>query len=132
VWARYTFALLLAFIISNPLSRPGLCERAPCVQIVRAAILLASTMLNFFALKYLRLDQVLAITFRRLSSSRRCPGRHSVNGLGRAAGPPSGLIHRRSGGDAAGTGDRPPGRNPGHSGGIRLRGLFPDDSRPVA
>lgn len=24
VWARYTFALLLTFIISNPLSRPGL------------------------------------------------------------------------------------------------------------
>jgi len=64
VWARYTFALLLAFIISNPLSRPGLLRTArPALQIVRAAILLGSTMLNFFALKYLRLDQVLAITF---------------------------------------------------------------------
>ena len=64
VWARYTFALLLALIISNPLNRPGLLRTArPALQIVRAVILLASTMLNFFALKYLRLDQVLAITF---------------------------------------------------------------------
>jgi drug/metabolite transporter (DMT)-like permease len=64
VWARYTFALLLALIISNPLSRPGLLRTArPALQIVRATILLGSTMLNFFALKYLRLDQVLAITF---------------------------------------------------------------------
>jgi drug/metabolite transporter (DMT)-like permease len=64
VWARYTFALLLALIISNPLNRPGLLRTGrPALQVVRAAILLASTMLNFFALKYLRLDQVLAITF---------------------------------------------------------------------
>jgi drug/metabolite transporter (DMT)-like permease len=64
VWARYTFALLLAFIISNPLSRPGLLRTGrPALQVVRAAILLGSTMLNFFALRYLRLDQVLAITF---------------------------------------------------------------------
>src|SRR5215813_13935055 len=64
VWARYTFALLLTFIISNPLSRRGLMRTArPALQIVRAAILLTSTLLNFFALRYLRLDQVLAITF---------------------------------------------------------------------
>jgi drug/metabolite transporter (DMT)-like permease len=64
VWARYTFALLLTLLISNPLSRPGLMRTArPALQIVRAAILLGSTMLNFFALRYLRLDQVLAITF---------------------------------------------------------------------
>jgi len=64
VWARYTFALLLTFIISNPLSRRGLLRTArPALQIVRAAILLTSTLLNFFALRYLRLDQVLAITF---------------------------------------------------------------------
>src|SRR6266436_2771736 len=64
VWARYTFALLLTFIISNPLNHPGLLRTArPALQIVRAAILLGSTMLNFFALKYLRLDQVFAIAF---------------------------------------------------------------------
>jgi drug/metabolite transporter (DMT)-like permease len=64
VWARYTFALLLTLLISNPLSRPGLLRTGrPIFQVGRAAVLLASTMLNFFALKYLRLDQVLAITF---------------------------------------------------------------------
>ena len=64
VWARYTFAVLLALIFSNPLSRPGMLRTGrPVLQVVRAAILLGSTMLNFFALHYLRLDQVLAITF---------------------------------------------------------------------
>jgi drug/metabolite transporter (DMT)-like permease len=64
VWARYTFAMLLALIFSNPLSRPGMLRSGrPVLQVVRAAILLGSTMLNFFALRYLRLDQVLAIMF---------------------------------------------------------------------
>jgi len=64
VWARYTFALLLTLLISNPLSHPGLLRTGrPIFQVGRAAVLLASTMLNFVALKYLRLDQVLAITF---------------------------------------------------------------------
>jgi drug/metabolite transporter (DMT)-like permease len=64
VWARYTFATLLALIFSNPVSRPGMLRTArPVLQVVRAAILVGSTMLNFFALRYLRLDQVLAIMF---------------------------------------------------------------------
>ncbi len=64
VWARYTFAFLLTLAISNPLSRPGLLRTGrPILQIGRAALLLGSTMLNFFALRYLRLDQVLAIGF---------------------------------------------------------------------
>jgi drug/metabolite transporter (DMT)-like permease len=64
VWARYTFAMLLGFIFANPVSRPGMLRSGrPMLQVVRAVILLGSTMLNFFALKYLRLDQVLAIMF---------------------------------------------------------------------
>jgi drug/metabolite transporter (DMT)-like permease len=64
VWARYTFAMLLAFLFANPVSRPGMLRTGrPMLQIVRAAILLGSTMLNFLALRYLRLDQVLAIAF---------------------------------------------------------------------
>src|SRR5713226_3697735 len=56
VWARYTFAFLLTLIVSNPFSRPGLLRTGrPVLQITRAAILLGSTALNFFALKYLRL-----------------------------------------------------------------------------
>jgi drug/metabolite transporter (DMT)-like permease len=51
-------------IFSNPLSRPGMLRTGrPVLQVARAAVLLGSTMLNFFALRYLRLDQVLAITF---------------------------------------------------------------------
>jgi drug/metabolite transporter (DMT)-like permease len=64
VWARYTFAMLLAFLFVNPVRRPGMLRTGrPILQVVRAAILLGSTVLNFFALKYLRLDQVLAIGF---------------------------------------------------------------------
>lgn len=64
VWARYTFAFLLSLLIFNPLSRPGLLQTGrPVLQVIRATILLGSTVLNFFALKYLRLDQVLAISF---------------------------------------------------------------------
>jgi drug/metabolite transporter (DMT)-like permease len=64
VWARYTFALLLTLIISNPLNRPGLLRTSrPALQVGRATVLVGSTILNFFALKFLRLDQVLAITF---------------------------------------------------------------------
>lgn len=64
VWARYTFATLLTLLIANPASRPGMLRtRRPFLQVVRAAILLATTLFNFLALRYLRLDQVLSITF---------------------------------------------------------------------
>jgi drug/metabolite transporter (DMT)-like permease len=64
VWARYSFAFLLALMVSNPFRRPALMRSArPGLQVARAAILLGSTIFNFFALRYLRLDQVLAITF---------------------------------------------------------------------
>src|ERR1700693_5909633 len=64
VWARYSFAFLLTLLVSNPLRRPGLMRSTrPIVQVARAAILLGSSVFNFFALRYLRLDQVLAITF---------------------------------------------------------------------
>lgn len=64
VWARYTFGFVLAFIWSNPISCPGLMRSArPALQIGRSTLLLGSTMLNFFALKYLQLDQALTITF---------------------------------------------------------------------
>ncbi len=47
VWARYTFGFVLAFIWSNPISRPGLMRSArPGLQIGRSALLLGSTLLN--------------------------------------------------------------------------------------
>ncbi len=64
VWARYTSAFLLAFALSNPITRPGLfVTNRPLLQIGRSALLLLSTTLNFFALRYLQLDQALAILF---------------------------------------------------------------------
>jgi drug/metabolite transporter (DMT)-like permease len=64
VWARYLSAFIVAFIVSNPVTRPGLLNtRRPLLQIGRSALLLSSTALNFFALRYLQLDQALAIMF---------------------------------------------------------------------
>lgn len=64
VWARYAGAFVLAFILSNPLSHPGLVRtKRPALQIGRSLALLLSSFLNFLALRYLQLDQALAITF---------------------------------------------------------------------
>jgi drug/metabolite transporter (DMT)-like permease len=64
VWARYTFGFLLALVWSNPINRPGLMRtKRPGLQISRSTLLLGSTMLNFFAIQYLQLDQALTITF---------------------------------------------------------------------
>jgi drug/metabolite transporter (DMT)-like permease len=64
VWARYTSAFLLALILSNPLTQPGLLATGrPLLQWSRSALLLGSTLLNFFALRYLQLDEALAILF---------------------------------------------------------------------
>jgi drug/metabolite transporter (DMT)-like permease len=64
VWARYASAFVLALMLYNPLSHPGLMRTTrPVLQVSRSALLLGSTVLNFFALKYLQLDQALAIIF---------------------------------------------------------------------
>lgn len=64
VWARYTTALLLGLIVLNPWTRPGMLRTAqPKLQILRSLLLLASTSLNFYALRYLQLDQALSILF---------------------------------------------------------------------
>jgi len=64
VWARYTGAFLMAVAISNPITRPGLMvTKRPLLQVGRSVLLLGSTMFNFFALRYLQLDQAMAIVF---------------------------------------------------------------------
>jgi drug/metabolite transporter (DMT)-like permease len=64
VWARYAGAFAFAFVLSNPLTRPGLIiTTRPWMQVGRSALLLGSTMLGFFALRYLRLDQNMTILF---------------------------------------------------------------------
>jgi drug/metabolite transporter (DMT)-like permease len=64
VWARYTGALVIAVLIANPFARPALMKTGrPVLQVGRSMLLLGSTLLNFFALRWLQLDQALAIVF---------------------------------------------------------------------
>ena len=64
VWARYTGAFLLALLVSNPITSPGvMTTRRPLLQIGRSALLLVSTILNIFALRFLQLDEALSIIF---------------------------------------------------------------------
>jgi drug/metabolite transporter (DMT)-like permease len=64
VWARYTGAFLFPFLLSNPWTRPNLTATArPLLQMVRSVLLLASTMCNFAALRYLQLAEAMAIAF---------------------------------------------------------------------
>ena len=64
VWARYTSAFLLTLVLMNPLTRPQLVVTArPMLQVARAVLLLGSTFFNFLAVRYLQLDQALAIMF---------------------------------------------------------------------
>src|SRR5882672_9851497 len=63
-WARYTGAFLYPFILSNPWSRPGLVRTTrPGLQIGRSVLLLGSTLCNFAALRYLQLDEAVALAF---------------------------------------------------------------------
>ncbi|MFL9827642.1 DMT family transporter [Rhodoplanes sp. SY1] len=64
VWARYASAFVLALLVFNPITRPGLLRtQRPVLQIGRSALLLGTTILNFAALRFLQLDQALAILF---------------------------------------------------------------------
>src|SRR3977135_2036789 len=64
VWARYTGAFIFPFIVSNPWSRPGIVRTTrPVLQIGRSVLLLGSTLCNFAALRYLQLDEALALAF---------------------------------------------------------------------
>jgi drug/metabolite transporter (DMT)-like permease len=63
-WARYTGAFLFPLIVSNPWNRPGLMRSGqPALQIGRSFLLLGSTVCNFLALRYLQLDEAIAIIF---------------------------------------------------------------------
>jgi drug/metabolite transporter (DMT)-like permease len=64
VWARYAFAFVLALIITNPVSNPSLMRTSRLkLQVFRSFLLLLSTVANFIALRYLRLDQTVTIGF---------------------------------------------------------------------
>jgi drug/metabolite transporter (DMT)-like permease len=64
VGVRCAAAFLIALMISNPLTRPGLLKTArPSLQLWRASMLLGSTVFNFMAFRYLQLDEAMAILF---------------------------------------------------------------------
>jgi drug/metabolite transporter (DMT)-like permease len=64
VWARYFFAFALTMLFSNPLKHRGLMRTSrPFMQTGRSALLLLSTALNLFALRWLQLDEALSIIF---------------------------------------------------------------------
>ena len=64
VWARYFFASFLTFLFSNPIKHPGIMRTPrPFMQVGRSALLLLSTILNLFALRWLQLDEALSILF---------------------------------------------------------------------
>ena len=63
-WGRYTSAFILTLFVSNPISRPELLKTgSPKLQVLRSLLLVASTVLNFLALRWMQLDEVLSIIF---------------------------------------------------------------------
>jgi drug/metabolite transporter (DMT)-like permease len=63
-WARYSSAFVLTLIVSNPFTHPALLRtKRPVLQAVRGVLLVASTALNFVALRWLQLDEALSIIF---------------------------------------------------------------------
>jgi drug/metabolite transporter (DMT)-like permease len=64
VWVRYGAAACLTFVAINPRTQPGAFKtrRLP-LHLIRSFLLFASTVCNFFALKYLQLVETLSITF---------------------------------------------------------------------
>jgi drug/metabolite transporter (DMT)-like permease len=64
VWARYLGAFLIGLVVVNPFFTPGSLRTArPWLQLGRSALLLLSTILNIFALRYLQLDETMSILF---------------------------------------------------------------------
>ncbi len=64
VWARYFASVLLVGALVNPITRPGVLRTSrPWLQALRSVLLLASTTLNFIAIRYLQLAETTAITF---------------------------------------------------------------------
>jgi drug/metabolite transporter (DMT)-like permease len=71
VWGRFTFALIVGALLSLPGIPGSPSERVRklvhshrvWLQLFRSSLLIASTVLNFIALRYLQMDQALAIMF---------------------------------------------------------------------
>ncbi len=63
-WARFAGHAVLAVVMVNPWSVPGgYRTNWPMLQLVRSVLLACTTLLNFWALQTLRLDQTITIFF---------------------------------------------------------------------
>jgi drug/metabolite transporter (DMT)-like permease len=64
LWARYAGHFVISLIFVNPWTTPGLLKtQRPWLQLFRSMMLVASSITNFTALRYLQLDQTSAIMF---------------------------------------------------------------------
>ena len=64
VWARYAGASVLALAMVKPLAKPNVFKSNRLwLQLARALTLVASTLLNFYALRYLQLAETVSIAF---------------------------------------------------------------------
>jgi drug/metabolite transporter (DMT)-like permease len=63
-WSRYAFHIVIALMLVNPVTKPGAWRsRRPFLQVVRSILLMSTTILNFWALQTLRLDQTTTVLF---------------------------------------------------------------------
>ncbi|MGA0594181.1 DMT family transporter [Enterovirga sp. CN4-39] len=63
-WARYAFNVVVVSAFLNPITVPGIARSNRLgLQILRSAILVGCTVLNFFALQHLQLTTSMAIQF---------------------------------------------------------------------
>lgn len=64
VFARYLGSILLIALFVNGFTSPGVTRTArPGLQVLRSALLLGATLLNFIALRWLQLAETMAIMF---------------------------------------------------------------------
>lgn len=64
VWLRFVFHVVFSAIVLWPFAlRPSLRSQKPGIQFIRSCLMILTTALNFVALKYLQLDQNIAIFF---------------------------------------------------------------------
>jgi drug/metabolite transporter (DMT)-like permease len=63
-WLRFAMHVVFSAVVLWPFAfRPSLRSKKPVIQVVRSCFMIATTMLNFIALKYLQLDQMVTIFF---------------------------------------------------------------------
>lgn len=64
VWVRFVGQIFWTALLLGPAGMPKMLRtRNLSLQLTRSALMAATTLLNFLAVKYLRLDQTLSITF---------------------------------------------------------------------